>query len=368
MKGSTKKAAVGLGAIAAAAAAVLVGKYRTRFQTMSTIEKLTNYADGFNLYRMDVKYDYSLDRIIDYGLADDQRMVDALAAEALPGLPVHINALDFSCSAFSITAADGDALMGRNYDFRNDTSCMLVHTTPKDGYESVGFAALDNAGVKAPEASCKEKVASLLAPFLIVDGVNEKGVSIAVLTLDTEPTVQSSGKPAISTSVALRMVLDRAATTQEAVDLLRKYDMHAAACRDYHFYVNDASGDGRAIEYDCQSEGRELVDTPVRCVTNYFALYADKVLPNQRNGIYGHGKERRDRIEDVLMRNEGNFSEQVAWEALQSAQQLPNPDDVTSNTQWSVVFNNTQRTAAIALRRHYEDIMPYALAGNTVMR
>ena len=33
------------------------GLYFTRIQTIGSIEQLTDYADGYNLYRMDVKYD-----------------------------------------------------------------------------------------------------------------------------------------------------------------------------------------------------------------------------------------------------------------------------------------------------------------------
>ena len=40
---------------------------------------------------------------------------------------------------------------GRNYDFENDTSAMLVHCRPAKGYESVATAALDNIGMNAPE-------------------------------------------------------------------------------------------------------------------------------------------------------------------------------------------------------------------------
>ena len=61
------------------------GLYFTRIQTISSMEQLTDYPDGYNLYRMDVKYDYSLEDIIDYGIKDDQTMIDAILKEALPG-------------------------------------------------------------------------------------------------------------------------------------------------------------------------------------------------------------------------------------------------------------------------------------------
>ena len=243
---------------------------------------------------------------------------------------------------------------------------MLVYCAPKDGYKSVGFAALDNIAANEPNQSIKKKLTALTAPFICLDGMNEKGVSIAVLTLDSEPVFQKTGKPVIATTLAIRLVLDRADSTEKAVELLRGCDMFASGGRDYHFYITDAKGDGRVVEYDCQSETRELVATPVRTVTNFFEIYKDKVLPGQRNGIYGHGKERYDRIETLFEEKQKKTNRMTAWQALQEAAQLPNPEDVTSNTQWSIVYDDTNLTAQIALHRRWADIITYDLTKNTI--
>ena len=238
-----------------------------------------------------------------------------------------------------------------------------MYCNPKDGYKSVGLAALDNLSANAPTASAKQKLASLAAPFVCLDGMNEKGVSIAVLTLDSEPTRQSTGKPTIATTLAIRLVLDRAATTEEAVELLRGYDMFASSGRDYHFYITDASGDGRVVEYDCDDPARPLVDTKTDAVTNFFILYRDQVLPNQKNGIYGHGRERYDAVLNVF-ESESAHTNDTAWNALRAAAQDPNPEDVTSNTQWSLNYNNTDLTVEIALRRNWGDVIAYDLSAN----
>ncbi len=339
--------------------------YFTRFQTISTIEKITNY-DEYNLYRMDIKYDYNLDNVINYGIDDTQSLVDAIVKESLPLLPIHMDVPDFGCSAFSIKDTDSNVLMGRNYDFKNDSSSMLLYCTPKDGYKSVAFAALDNISANAADSSIKSKLACLTAPFVCLDGMNEKGVSIAVLTLDSEPTHQKTGKPTIATSLAIRLVLDKADTTEKAVELLKQYDMLASAGRDYHFYITDASGDGRVVEYDCDSKTRELVATPVRTVTNFFEMYNDKVLPNQKNGNYGHGKERYEKIEAIFNKNKGAYTTDIAWEALKSASQLPTEGDVTSNTQWSIVYNDTDLTAQVVIRRDWDTVTAYDLKNNTI--
>lgn len=347
-------------AIAAVAALAFVGLYYTRLQTISSIEKITDYEDDYNLYTMNVDYDYSLDNIIDYGIVDDQTMIDAILKEALPLLPVHIKAPSFGCTAFTMQDAD-HVHMGRNYDFKNDTSSMLVHCSPKDGYRSIAFAALDNVSANTPDASIKQQLASLTAPFICLDGMNEKGVSIAVLTLDSNPTYQNTDQPMITPTLAIRLVLDRAATTQEAVDLLREYDMFASSGRDYHFYITDAQGDGRVVEYDPEQEDRPMVVTPSEAVTNFYILYKDKVLPNQKNGIYGHGRERYDAVMGVLEAQQGAYTDETVWDGMKASAQDPNPNDVTSNTQWSINFNNTDLTAEITLRRHWDDRMKFSL-------
>lgn len=348
------------------AVVAFLGVYFTRIQTMNSIEQLTDYSDGYNLYRMDIKYDYSIEDIIDSGITDYQSFVDAVIEESIPLLPVSIKVPSFGCTAFTLTDTDNDVHMGRNYDFKNDTSAMLVYCSPKNGYKSVAFAALDNVSANVPDENIKKKMASLTAPFICLDGMNEKGVSIAVLTLDSDPVCQDTGKPVIATTLAIRLVLDNAATTEEAVELLRGYDMLATGGRDYHFYITDASGDGRVVEYDCESETRELVATPSEAVTNFFILYKDNVLPNQKNGIYGHGRERYDAVLSVMKDEEGNYTNETVWNALLSAAQDPNPDEITSNTQWSIAYNNSDLTAEIAVRRNWSDITTYNLENNTV--
>lgn len=258
MKKGRKRGLWATAAVCILLMAAFTGLYFTRIQTIGSITQVTDYKDGYNLYRMDVKYDYSLDEMMAYGICDDQTMVEAMVKQALPFLPIHIQAPHFGCSAFCLCEEQGDVLMGRNYDFRNNTSAMLVYCAPKDGYKSVGFAALDNIAANEPNQSIKKKLTALTAPFICLDGMNEKGVSIAVLTLDSEPVFQKTGKPVIATTLAIRLVLDRADSTEKAVELLRGCDMFASGGRDYHFYITDAKGDGRVVEYDAKTRQESL--------------------------------------------------------------------------------------------------------------
>ena len=341
--------------------------YFTRFRTMATLKKLTDYEDGYDLYSMTVKYDYSIDDIINSGYTDMQEFTDAVVKECLPLLPVKIQVPTFGCSAFRTTTTDENVLMGRNYDFKLDTSALMVLCEPKDGYKSISFCALNNISADQADASITKKMACLTAPFIGLDGVNEKGVSVAVLTLPSEPTMQDTGKPKLATSLLIRLVLDRAASTEEALNLIRQYDIFSSNGRDYHFIISDASGNSVAVEFDCESPGREMVVTPTQAITNFFIMYTDKVDPNQDNGMYGKGsaKGRYTAMLDVLDANEGAVDRNVAWEALRAAAQDPNPEDITSNTQWSILFDNTNVTAEITLRRHWGDSFSFDLSGLT---
>ena len=358
-----RAAAIGgitVAATAVSATAALGIKYRKQLKTLRTLTRESSYLDGFDLYTVDIAYDYDLDAIIDTGVRDDQAYIDAVVSQVLPGLPVHVEAPAFACSACRVTTSSG-VLTGRNYDFKDDTSALLVRCHPAGGYASIGFAALNNLGDNAPLDTLTGRTAALMGPFAQLDGINERGVSIAVLTLDSAPCDQNTGRPVANTSLAIRLVLDRAATTQEAVDLLSTYDMHAMAGRDYHFFINDATGDARVVEWDPRDPSRTITVTPARQITNYYALYENEVQPNQKNGELGHGRERALAIAEILDRAGDAADEGTAWEALRAAAQEPNPADITSNTQWSVVFDNTDLTATVTLRRHWGDTFRFEL-------
>ena len=59
-------------------------------------------------------------------------------------------------------------------------------------------------------------------PYLMMDGINEDGFAISVLKLDGKPTLQQDpGKKKIFTTVAMRMLLDRASTVDQAISMLK---------------------------------------------------------------------------------------------------------------------------------------------------
>lgn len=48
------------------------------------LKRLTGYADSYDLYAIDIAYDYDLDRIIAAGVRDDQGYIDAVWRRCCP--------------------------------------------------------------------------------------------------------------------------------------------------------------------------------------------------------------------------------------------------------------------------------------------
>lgn len=57
-----------------------------RKHTLDSVKKLTDYSD-FNLYKMDICYDYSIDKIIDRGILMMSRLSVQLCRRFCPIIP-----------------------------------------------------------------------------------------------------------------------------------------------------------------------------------------------------------------------------------------------------------------------------------------
>jgi hypothetical protein len=75
---------------------------------------------------------------------------------------------------------------GRNFDWAKGRA-MIVHTVPDDGYESLSTCDLDFLGFGddyTPDGSMQERIQTLAAIYVPLDGMNEKGLVIADLMDD----------------------------------------------------------------------------------------------------------------------------------------------------------------------------------------
>lgn len=179
------------------ALAALVTLFQGELRTLMTVEKQREYP----LYTMNYLGDYGFDKYLAEGSASDAELISFVTRTLLKGIPLPFSIPDLGCSTFNAVTPEGEAIFGRNFDL-SYSPALLVRTQPKDGYASLSMVNMGFLGYgegKLPDSLLSSFIL-LAAPYAPLDGVNEKGVSIGVLLIPTEPTAQETGKTPTSTT------------------------------------------------------------------------------------------------------------------------------------------------------------------------
>ncbi|OUO63829.1 linear amide C-N hydrolase [Collinsella sp. An268] len=347
-------------ALVIVAAVAVFALFGHELATLGSIEKVNDYP----LYTMTYDGDYGIDEFIAQGGAsNDGELIQFVVNRIMKGLPITIDLPDLACSTFNATTSEGDALFGRNFDLSFSPG-MLVRTDPADGYASVSMVNLGFLGYgedKLPE-DLVSSLTTLAAPYAPLDGMNEAGLAVGVLLIDTDPTDQQTDKVDITTTTAIRMMLDSCATVDEAVALLEQYDMHSSANSCYHFQIADASGASVVVEYI----GNEMSVLEPGDATTMGALSgaagvtyqaATNFLLTPGEYDFGHGQDRYETLMSTLSAASGVLAEDEAMDLLAAVAQEPhlNSRGEESATQWSVVYNLDDLTARIVMGGAYDE-------------
>ena len=191
----------------------------------ATLATLVDCDEG-RLYRMDYTADYKLDEMLQCDAYIARDLFDFFQQTLLTQVAAAIRPLPFGCSSFAALSDDRCRLAGRNQDCDMKMCALMIRTSPKDGYRSIGMANLGWAlyDVGAPTDGATDLSALLVSPYLVLDGMNEKGLSVMVMSVGNKPTRQNTGKQRITTTVVIRLLLDRAANVGEAIAQLEQYD------------------------------------------------------------------------------------------------------------------------------------------------
>ncbi len=340
-------------------------------------------GDKGRIYEMTYTVDYKLDDAINFGIDGQAKLtqfVGAYLMDTKKGKSMTLK-YDAGCSAFAAPdKSTGNFLMGRNFDFnhwdedsnRIDIPVIVVHTAPKGGKKSVSFVDGKFVDYNKGFYTTKGNDLSMLMalPYLLLDGINEDGFAISVLKLDGKPTRQTkSSKKTIFTTVAMRMLLDRASTVKEATAMLDNYNM----CMDtdtasYHFFMADATGDYAIVEYTGKNvninhpENMEVLrdNDTLRCVTNFYV--SPTMLETEFGGYSLHGRDRYKDLRAGLLKHNYNVTPSQALELLKIVAQGPYDDkSSTGFTQWSQVYNLTKRHLTLNLTREWDKTFEFGI-------
>ena len=303
-------------------------------EKLAAAGSITKIDDG--IYTMEYEGDYGLDKYLEQGGgATSGEMAEYLAEFLSNGLykPEKDGIKDtHGCSTMFGRTADDTYLFGRNYDWQQKGLTMVMHTKPKNGYESVSTTALEFLGFGEdwrPEGMTNQ-IMALAGIYIPMDGINEKGVAIADLMAgDREETHQATDRADITTTVGIRLVLDHACSVDDAVEILKKYDMNSDIGTAHHYAISDRSGRSIVVEY---IDGEMAVtETPI--VTNHY------LSPGCKNGIgSGQSKQRFEILRKALHENDGNFSKDFVRDSLRAVSQGAMGDEYEI-TRWSCVYD-----------------------------
>ena len=274
----------------------------------------------------------------------EEKLAEFVIQDMFHGLlPIDLRGGSFGCSTISARTPEGDAVFGRNFDWGTCTA-LIVRTNPVNGYDSVSTVNMDflNLGLDMPEER-QIRLLSVAAPFAPMDGMNEKGLCVAVLMIQDSPGFQQdTGKPDLTTTTAVRLLLDKAFDVEEALELLSRYDIHASAGMMVHFALADVSGRSVVVEYI----DNEMVVTETPVVTNYY------LSPGEKYGIGTEESKIRYAMLEDMLQSGPSFSMDGIRDALDSVSKH-NFDSEFASAEWSIVYNQSTGEARYYHRENY---------------
>lgn len=337
-----KACKIGLLSVLAIIIALIVGTgimFGSKIAAAMSVEQLDE-----KLYTLEFKGDYGFDALLEAGGAKNSDDIRVFVTEYFSNgfwkAPAQEPQEAFACSTISAKGGDGK-LLGRNFDWPEECLIMVVRTQPKNGYKSISTTNLNFLGFGPdwkPEDSMINKIMALSSIYIPLDGINEKGLAIADLTAGHEaPAHQDDDKVNITTTMGIRMILDKAATVDEALELLRNHNMHSDLGFAHHYAISDANGKAVVVEWvDNQMYVKE---TPV--VANH------NLTDNYACGIGSENSHTRQAaLENALAEYNYNLDEEAVLDAINRSS---NP-----HTRWQTLFNQSEMSYNIYLTRSHE--------------
>ncbi len=307
--------------------------------------EITALEDGLSTVRFDG--DFGFDRFLEQGGASsDAEVIRFLAREVLPGLDMgDLIGGVFGCSTIAVQSPGGAFLFGRNFDWQ-DCEAMVVEAHPENGYASISTVNMDfitqNAGGMAGMALNFDAVKTLAALYAPLDGMNEAGLAVSVNMIQDSAVIdQNTGKPGLTTTTAIRLLLDQAGSVEEALELLGEYDLHGSMGMMIHFAIADSTGRSVVVEY--VDNERIVTETPV--VTNFYLAEGEKK---------GIGTQQSQERYEILM-NLLEETPQMEMQDVRDALDRVSKDNFGEfeYTEWSIVMNLTTGEAQYYHRENY---------------
>ena len=301
------------------------------------------------MYYMEYKGDDGFKELMARGGCNDVSVLASYVMEFLSKGYFKPDSLDVpvkpvGCSTLTVKTPEGGVMMARNFDYPYGTA-LIMHTIPDEGYESITTFSTDffGFGENYKPEGFQNQFMALASLFMALDGINEKGLAIAVLDAgDKVVTKQDTPKPDLTTTSAVQYLLKNAANVKEALELLRGIDMNSDPGSAYHFSMADASGRSVVVEY----VDNKMVVTESPALANHY------LCEQKLNVGLKEGDDRYDRLCQRFDQTHGVMNEKQLTEAIAAVSQ-PQREGFLG-TAWTMVMDLTHPSVTYYSRRHFD--------------
>lgn len=248
-------------AVAAALGITFWCVWADEIATVSSFTHLRGRNDDNNegsIYSMKVRGGFYFDDFLaSGGASNDGELINFITDHITRGLiDLTIEQTDIGCSAFIAKTPSGDVLFGRNYDFDKTNVCLTLADPGNGRHASFSTVDLNYVGmdIDSDVEGLMDKITCLASPYAPLDGINDAGVSCGIfMSYQGAQTVatdqRDASKSDITSTTMLRMILDYADNVDEAVELVKKYNLHDSANTSFHYMIADATGKSAILEW-----------------------------------------------------------------------------------------------------------------------
>ncbi len=312
-----------------------------------------------NIYSMTYNNNYFFDEFLETGASTDGELKNFIIKKLLHGMPIDFTLPDYGCSSFTATTSEGEHTFARNLDI-DFAPIMVVKTNPNNGFSSISMVNLSALGFNMnylPKETM-DKLLLLAAPYIPFDGMNEKGVAICVNMVNGEDIQQNTDKIDITTTTLIRLVLDKAQNVDEAINLIKNYDLHDSTGGPYHFQITDKTGKSVIIEY--YKNEPQIIES-----TNNFQIMTNHALNSLENeeSTFTKTYERYATIESTLSKSNATLSVEDSLNLLQKVKLSwgSAEDGNEGGALYSVVYNLDKLELQFIYQSNMEKVYKFKL-------
>lgn len=295
------------------------------------------------VYTFEYKGDYGFKAFLEQGGAKtDAEMAAYIAGFLSKGyIRTGTQTPEAGCSTIA-----SEGLFCRNFDWESGSHYAVIKTDPDDGYASIsttGFAFLGMGEDWHPIAGM-DGMTALASIYVPLDGMNEMGLCVSDLVeIDGSTEVPDTEKPDLTIVAAIRLVLDYAKNTEEAVRLLSLYDVFPSVNAAHHLAISDINENNVVVEW----RNGEMRVTETSIVTNH-CLSEELESP-----MTGESKRRFATLQE---RHSGFMTYEQGLQALKDA-------SYTEHTLWSVIYDKDSLSSTIFFDCAWNSPMTFRLKG-----